>query len=109
MTITAENKKFIDSLLEYYISEATSYKQIAENFSQVTKSVDDTTFGIIVGCVYMGFLQTYRSQQESPKLEDIKEFYQILRDKAPAINEAILGQKRKTDKEKDKERHFTKK
>lgn len=92
MTITNENRKFIDSLLEHYINEAESYKQMAENFMPVVKSVDDTAFGIIAGCVYSGFLQAYQSQQESPGLEDIKEFYQILNDKAPAIKKSILSQ-----------------
>ena len=32
MAISKENKDFIDSLIDYYISESESYKQIAENF-----------------------------------------------------------------------------
>ena len=32
MVISKENKDFIDSLIDYYISESESYKQIAENF-----------------------------------------------------------------------------
>ena len=32
MTISKENKEFINSLIEYYVSESESYKQIAENF-----------------------------------------------------------------------------
>jgi len=35
MSISKENKEFIDSLIEYYISESESYKQIAENFLPV--------------------------------------------------------------------------
>ena len=93
MAITEENKEFIGSLLEYYISEAESYRQIAENFAPSAKSVEDTAFGIIAGCVYSGFLQAYQSQQESPGLEDVKEFYRILNGKAPEIRKAVLGQR----------------
>ena len=32
MTIAKENKEFINSLIEYYISESESYKEIAEKF-----------------------------------------------------------------------------
>ena len=32
MVISKENKDFIDSLIDYYISESESYIQIAENF-----------------------------------------------------------------------------
>ena len=32
MAISKENKEFIDSLIEYYITESESYRQIAENF-----------------------------------------------------------------------------
>ena len=91
MAITAENREFVDSLIEYYISEAESYRQIAENFVPAVKSVEDTAFGIIAGCVYSGLLQAYQNQQESPGLEDVKELYGILNGKAANIREAISG------------------
>lgn len=90
MTIADKNREFIDSLLEYYTSEAESYRQIAENFVPTVKSVDDTAFGIIAGCVYSGFLQACQNQQESPELEDIRELYNIINGKAPEIKQAIL-------------------
>ena len=65
MVISKENKDFIDSLIDYYISESESYRQIAENFVPEIESVPDTAFGIITGCVYSGFLQTYQNQQEN--------------------------------------------
>jgi hypothetical protein len=65
MVISKENKDFIDSLIDYYISESESYRQIAENFVPEVESVSDTAFGIITGCVYSGFLQAYQiSNQE---------------------------------------------
>lgn len=88
MSILETNREFIDSLLEYYVGEAKSYKQIAENFT-TTESIDDTAFGIIIGCIYSGFLQACQNQKESPGLEDMKEFYSILNNKAPIIKKAL--------------------
>ena len=89
MSISKENKEFVDSLIEYYISESESYKQIAENFLPEVKSIPDTAFGIITGCVYSGFLQAYQNQQQSPSLEDMNEFNQIIKKKAPLIKKSI--------------------
>lgn len=91
MAISKENKDFIDSLIDYYISESESYKQIAENFVPEVESVPDTAFGIITGCVYSGFLQAYQNQQQSPSLEDMKEFNQIIKKRAPLIKKSILN------------------
>ncbi len=90
MVISKENKDFINSLIDYYISESGSYKQIAENFVPEIKSVSDTAFGIITGCVYSGFLQAYQNQQQTPSLEDMKEFNQIMKERAPLIKKSIL-------------------
>ncbi|GBL42113.1 hypothetical protein LBMAG54_06930 [Nitrosopumilaceae archaeon] len=90
MVISKENKDFIDSLIDYYISESESYRQIAENFVPEVESVADTAFGIIVGCVYSGFLQAYQNQQQTPGLEDINEFNRILKSRAPLIKKSIL-------------------
>ena len=90
MVISKENKDFIDSLIDYYIIESESYRQIAENFVPEVESVADTAFGIITGCVYSGFLQAYQNQQQTPGLEDIKEFNRILKNRAPLIKKAIL-------------------
>ena len=89
MSISKENKEFIDSLIEYYISESGSYKQIAENFLPEVESIPDTAFGIITGCVYSGFLQAYQNQQQIPSLEDMDEFNQIIKKKAQLIKKSI--------------------
>ena len=89
MSISKENKEFIDSLIEYYISESESYKQIAENFKPEVESITDTAFGIITGCVYSGFLQAYQNQQQIPSLEDMDEFNQIIKKKASLIKKSI--------------------
>ena len=91
MGISKENKDFIDSLIDYYISESEAYKQIAENFIPEVESVSDTAFGIITGCVYSGFLQAYQNQQQTPGLEDMKEFNGIIKNRAALIKKAILS------------------
>ncbi|MBT5201543.1 MAG: hypothetical protein HOK63_05480 [Thaumarchaeota archaeon] len=93
MVISKENKEFIDSLIDYYISESESYRQIAENFVPEVESVSDTAFGIITGCVYSGFLQAYQNQQLTPGLEDVSEFNKIIKERAPLIKKSILEPK----------------
>ena len=90
MAISKNTRDFVDSLIDYYISEAPSYKQIAEEYVPEIDSVIDTAFGIIAGCVYSGFLQAYKNQKQSPSLEDIQEFHKILKDRAPLIKKAML-------------------
>ena len=91
MGISKENKDFIDSLIDYYISESESYRQIAENFVPEVESIPDTAFGIITGCVYSGFLQAYQNQQQTPSLEDMQEFNEIIKERDPLIKKAILS------------------
>ena len=93
MTISKENRDFIDSLVDYYISESESYKQIAENFIPEIESISDTAFGIITGCVYAGFLQAYQNHQQTPNLEDVREFNEIMKKRAPLIKKSILESK----------------
>ncbi len=103
MVISKENKDFIDSLLDYYISESESYRQIAENFVPEVESVPDTAFGIITGCVYSGFLQAYQNQQQIPSLEDMQEFNQIIKERAPLIKKSILNSSKLQIGEKESE------
>ena len=103
MVISKENKDFIDSLIDYYISESESYRQIAENFVPEVESVPDTAFGIITGCVYSGFLQAYQNQQQTPSLEDMQEFNQIIKERAPLIKKSILNSSRLQIDEKESE------
>jgi len=104
MVISKENKDFIDSLIDYYISESESYRQIAENFVPEVESVPDTAFGIITGCVYSGFLQAYQNQQLTPGLEDMREFNQIIKERAPLIKKSILGPSKVQTDEKESEK-----
>lgn len=104
MAISKENKDFIDSLIDYYISESESYTQIAENFVPEVESIADTTFGIITGCVYSGFLQACQNQQQTPSLEDMREFNEIIKKRAALIKKAIIEPKKiEPDNEKPEE------
>jgi hypothetical protein len=102
MAISKENKEFIDSLIDYYISESQSYRQIAENYVPEIDSVSETAFGIIVGCVYSGFMQAYQNQQQTPGLEDMKEFNQIIKERAPLIKKSLLDNPNNLTKIEDK-------
>ena len=104
MVISKENKDFIYSLIDYYISESESYRQIAENFVPEVESVPDTAFGIITGCVYSGFLQAYQNQQLTPGLEDMREFNQIIKERASEIKKSILGPSEVQADEKESEK-----
>lgn len=84
---------FIENLINYYISEASSYKQIAQVFSDEVKDITEATLGIIIGCVYSGFLQTYKNQRQNPSLEDTQEFNEIVKHRAADIRKAILATK----------------
>jgi len=103
MAISKENKDFIDSLIDYYISESESYKQIAENFVPEIESVPDTAFGIITGCVYSGFLQAYQNQQQTPGLDDMREFNQIIKERAVLIKKSIIDPPKPESSKKESE------
>ena len=90
MALSKQTKAFLDSQIDYYISEAQSYREIAENYVPEIESVVDTAFGIVVGSVYAVFLQAYTNQRQTPSLEDIKDFNKILKERAPLIKKALL-------------------
>ena len=89
MAISDNNKKFLEDLIQYHISEAESYMQIADEFNEVTNSKTDTAFGIIVGTVYSSFLQTYSNQGLKVELEDMQEFYDLVKTNSNKIKESF--------------------
>ena len=91
--IPETTRKFIDGLIDYYISEAASYKQIAKTYHDEVEDVNANTFGIIVGCVYSGFLQAYQNQKQHPSLEDTQEFTHMIKLRAAQIKRNILDAK----------------
>jgi len=90
MTLSNEIQKFLDSQIEYYVKEAESYKEMALEYNLDTNSVPDTAFGIIVGCIYSSFLQTFTNQNSTPNSQDIEEFTKIIVKNSKKIKESIL-------------------
>ncbi|MGB6463287.1 MAG: hypothetical protein WA799_01035 [Nitrosotalea sp.] len=88
--ISAATKSFIDSLVDYYISEASSYKQMAKSYADEAGDVSAAAFGIILGSIYSAFIQSYTNQQQKPSLEDMQEFTQIIKKRAAQIKRSIL-------------------
>ena len=89
MTISDENKKFLEDLLLYYFDQADSYNQFACEYGEFSKSKREMAFGVIVGTVYSTFLQTYSNQQLEVKLDDIQEFHELIRDNIDKIAKEI--------------------
>ena len=90
MTLSNEIQIFLDSQIEYYTKEAKSYKEMAEEYKLDSNSVPDATFGIIVGCIYSSFLQTYTNQNSAPNSQEIEEFTRIIIKNAKKIKESII-------------------
>ena len=90
MTLSNEIQKFLDSQIEYYINEAESYKEMARQYNLDANSVPDTAFGIIIGCIYSSFLQTYANQSSTPNSQDIEEFTKIIVNNSKKIKESII-------------------
>lgn len=91
MALTKYTKDYLESQIDYYISEAQSYKQIAQNYSPEINSVEDAAFGIIAGCIYSAFLRAYENEKKTVELDDMQEFNQILKEKTALIKKAIIS------------------
>ena len=90
MTLSNEIQKFLGSQIEYYINEAESYKEMAREYSLDAASVPDAAFGIIIGCIYSSFLQTYTNQNNTPNSQDMEEFTKMIIKNSNKIKESIL-------------------
>ena len=90
MVISTANKEFIDSLIDYYVSESSSYKQIAEQYVPEIESIPDAAFGVIVGCVYSSFLEMCKNQDIQIGLEEMTEFNKMLKSRAASIKKSIV-------------------
>jgi hypothetical protein len=75
------------------IGEASSYKQFAQEYALDMTDITAATFGIIIGCVYSGFLQAYANQKQKPSLDDIQEFHRIIKRRADQIKKGVLDAK----------------
>ena len=92
MVISKENQEFLEGLIDYYVKEAKSYREIAQEFSSEINSVVDTAFGIIIGCIYSSFLQAYSNQKQIPDMEDIQEFNDMITKNTKIIKKSIMNE-----------------
>ena len=92
MVISKENQEFLEGLIDYYVKEAKSYREIAQEFSSEINSVVDTAFGIIIGCIYSSFLQAYSNQKQVPDVEDIQEFNEMITKNTKIIKKSIINE-----------------
>jgi len=90
MTLSNEIQTFLDSQIEYYTNEAKAYREMAKEYNLDDISGSDTAFGIIVGCIYSSFLQTFTDQNSTPISQDIEEFTKIIIRNSKKIKESIL-------------------
>ena len=87
MAIPKEIRDYVGAQIQYYISESRTYRSMAEIHKG--GSAEDTAFGMILGCLYLGFMQAYSTQYMAPNSEDMDEFHQLVGDNAPRIREAL--------------------
>ena len=90
MTLSNETQKFLDSQIEYYTNEAKSYREMAKEYNLDDSSVSDTAFGIIVGCIYSSFLQTFTNQNNIPSSQEIEEFTEMIIKNSKKIKDSII-------------------
>ena len=88
MTISDQNKKFIQSLIDYYVSEPQAYTEIVQAYSPKSE-LAETTVGFVIGMIYSGFLRAYTDQDLQIKSDDIDEFNSIIRDNTTKIRKAF--------------------
>ena len=90
MTLSNEIQIFLGSQIEYYTKESKSYKEMVEGYGLDSNSIPDTTFGVIVGCIYSSFLQTYTNQNSTPDSQEMEEFTEIIIKNAKKIKESVI-------------------
>ena len=80
----------LSSQIEYYARESKSYKEMAKEYNLDDSSISDITFGMIVGCVYSSFLQTFTNQNTVPNSQEMQEFTEIIIKNSKKIKESII-------------------
>ena len=88
MTISDQNKKFIQSLIDYYAGEPQAYTEIVQAYSPKSE-LSETTVGFVIGMIYSGFLRAYSDQGLEIKSDDIDEFNSVVRDNITKIRNAF--------------------
>ena len=92
MTLSNEIQTFLVSQIEYYTKEAESYKEMAREYNPDDNVALDTAFGIIVGCIYSSFLQTFTNQNSVPNSQEMEEFTEIIIKNSKKIKESIAAE-----------------
>ena len=90
MTLSNETRAFLDSQIEYYNVESQSYKEMAKEYKSDNSSIPDTTYGIIIGCIYSSFLQIYTNQNSTPSSQEMEEFTEIIVKNSKNIKVSIV-------------------
>jgi len=90
MTLSNEIQTFLVSQIEYYTKESKSYKEMAREYNIDDNLAHDTAFGIIVGCIYSSFLQTFTNQNSVPNSQDMEDFTEIIIKNSKKIKESII-------------------
>jgi len=91
MTLSNEIQTFLDTQIEYYTKEAKSYKEMAEEYNLDDDSISDVAFGIIIGCIYSSFIQTYTNQNSTPNSQEMEDFTDIVIKNTKKIKESIIS------------------
>ena len=92
MTLSNEIQTFLVSQIDYYTKEAKSYNEMAREYNIDDSLAHDTAFGIIVGCIYSSFLQTFTNQNSIPNSEEMQEFTEIIIKNSKKIKESIAAE-----------------
>jgi len=90
MTLSNEIQTFLVSQIEYYTKEAKSYKEMAREYNTDDNLAHDTAFGIIVGCIYSSFLQTFTNQNNIPSSQEIEEITEMIVKNSKKIKDSII-------------------
>ena len=91
MTLPNEIQGFLDSQIEYYTKEAKSYKEMTREYNLDDNSIPDVAFGIIIGCIYSNFIQTYTNQNSIPSSQEMEDFTEIITKNTKKIKESIIS------------------
>ena len=87
MAMPKEIRDYVNAQIEYYIGESRTYLSMARIYRDDV--IEETAFGIILGCLYTGFMQAYRTRYMAPSSEDMDEFHQIVRSNASRIMDVL--------------------
>lgn len=90
MAVAEATRSYIDGLIDYYVSEAASYREIAASCNP-GGGAEDTAVGMIAGCVYSAFVQSCTERGRPPELGEINDVISMVRARIPEIRGAVNG------------------